>query len=50
MTPRQDSCQESSSAPARKGQRLRANSFATFMMILAGRQMSNEGVGERLFQ
>jgi hypothetical protein len=50
MTPRQGPCQESSSAPAQKGQRLRANSFATLFMILASRQMSNRRVRERLFQ
>src|SRR5271156_1317604 len=50
MTPRQSSCQESSSAPAQKGQRLRANSFATSMIILAGRQMSNRRAAKRLFQ
>ena len=40
MTPRQDSCQESSSAPAKEGQRLRANSIATSLMIPASFTMS----------
>src|ERR1700683_3668908 len=40
MTPRQDSCQESSSAPAKEGQRLRANSIAIYLMIPASLTMS----------